>query len=78
MADHQPVLNEQHTGTPDALPEDVAKAIRKLSHDLSNAYLLGTVELKEPATEWLRMLEDGVARALDLNNALRTTIRQRS
>ena len=86
MADHQPASNEQDTGSLEVLPEGIAKEIRKLSHDLSNAleivvqtsYLLGTVELKEPATEWLRMLEDGVARALDLNNALRTTIRKHS
>ena len=86
MADQQPVLNEQHATPEETLPAGLAKDIRKLSHDLSNAleivvqtsYLLGTVELKEPATEWLRMLEDGVTRALDLNNALRTTVRQHS
>ena len=86
MADQQPVSNEQDATPKETLPEGLAKDIRKLSHDLSNAleivvqtsYLLSTVELKEPATEWLRMLEDGVTRALDLNNALRTTVRQHS
>ena len=86
MADQQPVSNEQHKSSGETLPAGLAAEIRKLSHDLSNAleivvqtsYLLSTVELKEPATEWLRMLEDGVSRALDLNNALRTTVRQHS
>jgi hypothetical protein len=66
------------------IPEDLAVEIRRLAHDLSNAleivvqtsYLLGTVELKEPASDWLRMLDGGVQKALDLNLALRTYIKQ--
>jgi hypothetical protein len=65
------------------IPEELALEIRKLAHDLSNAleiivqtsYLLGTVELKEPANEWLRMLDNGVRKALDINLALRTYIK---
>ena len=56
------------------LIKDMSEAQRKLAHDLSNAleiivqtsYLLSTVELKEPATDWLRMLESGVQKALDI------------
>jgi hypothetical protein len=66
------------------IPEDLAVEMRQLAHDLSNAleiivqtsYLLGTVELKEPASDWLRMLDNGVKKALDLNLALRTYIKQ--
>ena len=58
--------------------------MRRLAHDLSNAleiivqtsYLLGTVELKEPASDWLRMLDSGVQKALDLNLELRTYIKE--
>jgi len=65
------------------IPEDLALEIRKLAHDLSNAlevivqtsYLLGTVELKEPGSDWLRMLDSGVRKALDINLALRTYIK---
>ena len=65
------------------IPEELAVEIRRLAHDLSNAleiivqtsYLLGTVELKEPASDWLKMLESGVGRALELNLALRTYIK---
>jgi hypothetical protein len=65
------------------IPEDLALEIRKLAHDLSNAlevivqtsYLLGTLELKEPGSDWLRMLDNGVRKALDINLALRTYIK---
>jgi hypothetical protein len=65
-------------------PEELALAVRKMAHDLSNAleiivqtsYLLSTVELKEPATDWLKMLDGGVAKALDINLALRNYIKQ--
>ncbi len=66
------------------IPEEVALEVRKLAHDLSNAleiivqtsYLLSTVDLKEPATDWLKMLDGGVAKALDINLALRNYIKQ--
>ena len=89
MSDQKPSPAEAlSSSSPDStlLPDLLAKDIRKLSHDLSNAleiivqtsYLLGTVELKEPATQWLKILDDGVNRALDLNNSLRTYIRDHS
>jgi hypothetical protein len=73
--------------SPDAskemIPEEVALGIRKLAHDLSNAleilvqtsYLLGAVELKEPASDWLRMLDGGVEKALGINLALREFVK---
>lgn len=68
----------------DTIPEDLAVEMRRLAHDLSNAleiivqtsYLLGTVELKEPASDWLQMLNSGVQKALELNLALRTYIKE--
>jgi hypothetical protein len=68
---------------PAEIPEELALEIRKLAHDLSNAleiivqtsFLLGTVELKEPGSDWLRMLDNGVRKALDINLALRTYIK---
>jgi hypothetical protein len=70
--------------SPSEIPEEIALGIRKLAHDLSNAleiivqtnYLLGTVELKEPGSEWLRMLDSGVNKALEINLALRTYIKE--
>lgn len=65
------------------IPEELALEIRKLAHDLSNAlevivqtsFLLGTVDLKEPQRDWLRMLDGGVRKAMDINLALRTYIK---
>jgi hypothetical protein len=65
------------------MPEDVAIEVRRLAHDLSNAleiivqtsYLLSMAELKEPASDWLRMLDSGVNKALDLNLQLREYVK---
>jgi hypothetical protein len=65
------------------IPEELAIEIRRLAHDLSNAleiivqtsYLLSMAELKEPASEWLRMLDSGVTKALDLNLQLREYVK---
>jgi hypothetical protein len=66
------------------IPEDISVEMRKIAHDLSNAleiivqtsYLLNTTELKEPAAEWLRMLDSGVEKAMSLNLTLRTYIKE--
>ena len=73
-------------GAGEVIPEQLAKEIRRLAHDLSNAleivvqtsYLLGTTGLQEPAAEWLRMLDGGVTKALDINGTLRGYIREHS
>ena len=65
------------------IPEDLALEIRRVSHELSNAleiivqtsYLLSMAEMKEPASDWLRMLDSGVNKALDLNLQLREYIK---
>lgn len=70
----------------ESIPEDAAVEIRKLAHELSNAlevivqtsYLLGTVELKEPASNWLRMMDNGVRKAMDINLALRSYVKSHS
>jgi len=80
-----PTQTSAETGTAE-IPEELALEIRKLAHDLSNAleiivqtsYLLGSVEIKEPGSEWLRMLDNGVRKALDINLALRTYIKSHS
>ena len=65
------------------IPEDLAVEIRKLAHELSNAlevivqtsYLLGTLGLKEPGSDWLRMMDNGVRKAMDINLSLRNYIK---
>ena len=72
---------------PDAsneIPEDLAVEIRRLAHNLSNAleiivqtsFLLSTTEMKEPASDWLRMLDSGVQKALDINLELRNYVKE--
>ena len=68
------------------IPEELALEIRKLAHELSNAleiivqtsYLLSTLDLKEPGSDWVRMLDNGVRKALDLNLTLRNYIKGHS
>jgi hypothetical protein len=67
----------------EAIPADVAIEVRKLVHELSNSlevivqtsYLLGTLGLKEPGSDWLRMMDDGVRKAMDINLGLREYIK---
>jgi hypothetical protein len=66
------------------IPEDLSVEMRRIAHDLGNAleiiiqtsYLLSTVEMKEPASDWLRMLEGGVQKAMNLNLELRNYIKE--
>ena len=65
------------------IPENLALEVRKLAHDLSNAleivvqtgYLLSTADLKSPASDWLRMLDSGTQKALEINTQLRDFIK---
>jgi len=78
----QPTQNDALTKQ--EIPEELALEIRRLAHDLSNAleiivqtsYLLSMAELKEPASDWLTMLDSGVTKALDLNLQLREYIKK--
>lgn len=77
-------MSEANKSTsPEMIPDGLAIEIRKLAHDLSNAleiivqtsYLLSTADLKAPASDWLRMMDSGVHKALEHNQALRTYIK---
>ena len=71
---------------PRPIPEEQAKEIRRLSHDLSNAleivlqtsFLLGTVPLDEDAKKWRQMLDNGVSQAAEINKKLRDYVRGNS
>ena len=78
-------LNKTPAGDAESneIPEELAVEIRRLAHNLSNAleiivqtsFLLSTTEMKEPASDWMRMLEGGVQKALDLNLELRKFVK---
>jgi hypothetical protein len=80
----EPPAAVPETASSQQIPEELALEIRRMAHDLSNAleiivqtsYLLSMADLKEPASDWLRMLESGVNKALDLNLQLRGYIKQ--
>jgi hypothetical protein len=67
----------------ETIPVSLAVEMRALAHELSNAleiivqtsYLLGTVGLKEPGSDWLRMMDNGVRKAMETNQALRSYIK---
>jgi hypothetical protein len=73
----------QASSSIEKIPEDLSVEMRRIAHDLSNAleiiiqtsYLLSTVEMKEPASDWLRMLDGGVQKAMSLNLELRNYIK---
>ena len=75
--------NSQAPTAVEKIPEDLSVEMRRIAHDLSNAleiiiqtsYLLSTTEMKEPASDWLRMLDNGVQKAMCLNLELRTYIK---
>ena len=84
---NKPASSASPLATPVAtIHEDLALEVRKLAHDLSNAleivvqtsYLLSTADLKTPASDWLRMLESGTQKALEINANLRTFIKEHS
>ena len=85
MTERSPLPYQNDDSIPQ-IPEDLAVEMRKLAHDLSNAleiivqtsYLLSTTEMKAPASDWLRMLDGGVQKALDINMALRNYIKSHS
>src|ERR1700757_4309281 len=80
----QALSKSQAPSDVEKIPEDLSVEMRRIAHDLSNAleiiiqtsYLLGTTEMKEPASDWLRMLDDGVQKAMSLNLELRTYIKE--
>lgn len=65
------------------IPPEQAQQLRRLSHDLSNAFeivlqssfLLGTVSLDENAKQWQQLLDQGVQRAMKINQEIREYLR---
>jgi hypothetical protein len=72
--------------TPTPLLQADAKEIRRLTHDMNNAleiivqasYLVNSTELSDQAKEWMKLLDQGVRQATDLNRAMREFVRLRT
>ncbi len=77
-------MTETNGATP-LLQED-AKEIRRITHDMNNAleiivqasYLVNTTALSDQAREWMKLLDQGVQQATDLNREMREFVRMRS
>jgi hypothetical protein len=65
-------------------PAELAKEARRLLHDMNNAleiiiqasYLVGTLPMSEDGKQWVKLLEQGVNQAANLNRELRDVIRR--
>jgi hypothetical protein len=68
------------------IPRDVAKELRALAHDLSNAletilqatYLVSKSELPEQSRRWIETIDHASQEAARINRVLRETLRTRS
>ena len=62
-----------------------SKEIRRITHDMNNAleiivqasYLVNTTALSEQAKEWMKLLDQGLQQAADLNRQMRDFVRMR-
>jgi hypothetical protein len=79
-------MTETIGATPVPMVQSDAKEIRRITHDMNNAleiivqasYLVNTTTLSEQAKEWMKLLDQGVQQATDLNRQMRDFVRMRS
>ena len=72
--------------TPTPLLQADAKEIRRLTHDMNNAleiivqasYLVNSTELSDQAKEWMKLLDQGIRQATELNRSMREFVRLRT
>jgi hypothetical protein len=77
-------MAETNGATP-LLQED-AKEIRRITHDMNNAleiivqasYLVNTTALSNDAKDWMKLLDQGILQATNLNREMREFVRMRS
>ena len=79
-------MTQTNSATPAPLPDETVKEIRRITHDINNAleiivqasYLVNTTALSDPAKDWMKLLDQGVRQATDLNRQLREFALRRS
>ncbi len=72
--------------TSDKIPEELARELRKLAHDLSNAletivqatYLLSESEPSEKTRRWVELIDQASQDAVKINHQLREILRSQS
>jgi hypothetical protein len=86
VASNELAAEESQKAVDSAIPPAVAKEIRRLSHDLSNAleiivqcsYLLSTSDIPEASRAWVTLLDQGVLKSTSINQELRAFIQSHS
>ena len=72
--------------TENTIPPEIARELRHLTHDLSNAletivqacYLLTQTELPGSSRRWLEMMEEASKEAVSVNRRLREILRSQN
>jgi hypothetical protein len=72
--------------TPDKIPAELAKELRALAHDLSNAletivqatYLISQAGPPENSRRWVEMIDQASQQAVRINHRLREVLRSQS
>jgi len=72
------------TSADNKIPPDVAKQLRTLAHDLSNAletivqatYLVSEAKLPEASRRWIEMIDEASREAVQINRKLREVLRE--
>ena len=79
-------MTETSGATPAPMLQSDAKEIRHITHDMNNAleiivqasYLVNSTALSDQAKEWMKLLDQGLQQATDLNRRMRDFIRMRT
>jgi hypothetical protein len=73
-------------GTDNKIPQEIARELRGLAHDLSNsletilqaAYLVSQSELPENTRRWMEIMDQASQEAVAINRKLREILRSQS
>jgi len=73
-------------GTENKIPQETARELRALAHDLSNSletilqatYLVSQSELPQETRRWMEMLDQASQEAVTINRKLREILRSQS
>jgi len=79
------VANEA-MGTENKIPQEIARELRALAHDLSNSletilqatYLVSQSELPQETRRWMEMMDQASQEAVTINRKLREILRSQS
>lgn len=85
-SEEQPLHCNEIMANENKIPAEIARELRHLAHDLSNAletivqahYLISQTNLPESSRRWLEMMEQAAQEAVSINRRLREIFRTQS